>query len=193
MEMQRKIGLMRGVIDHLRDLLDAGGHLCHIDMDTWGYVGDKGLNIEYLGKDKYETLDQQWKTPHCETVACFAGYAWMDAEIRKDVIRYGEERWGDGSDIGPNRISDWLADGYVLEDFTNKTPDGWTNSEGEYIEEKSYTGKDAVFERLFSSDLKHFQNDHEDPNSAEARGDLLNYLDESLDEMEKIADREGHG
>ena len=108
MDTLTKIGLMKEVAQHIRVTLDQGGHPVHLEMEDWGFAED-GEKLSYLADD---LLDKEWENPSCETVACFAGHAFLHPKIRKDMRA---QSWDD-----PSEVDDWLTAGcpVAYEPFT---------------------------------------------------------------------------
>lgn len=107
MQTETKISLLSATIDHMRDLLDKGGHPAHLDMSGWGTFYQDGYG-QHLSAVNDTVLDEEWNAPTCDTVGCFAGWLFINPDVRKDMKKYGYKH--------PSEVGDWLAHNSVHND-----------------------------------------------------------------------------
>ncbi len=114
MDIYSKLNLVRDTIDHVRDLIDAGGHPAHVNMHGWGDIplADRGEHVLSLSwfchNGKASRLNEEYQAPSCGTVACLAGWCFLNPDVRDDMKKRGHE-------LSPNNVQDWLAGPYELD------------------------------------------------------------------------------
>jgi len=155
MDIYSKLNLVRDTIDHLRDLLDAGGHSAHVDMSGWGDIpteagGDHSLSLACFGTlAGVERLTEEYRTPSCNTVACLAGWCYLNPDVRGDMKKNGHE-------LSPSNVQDWLAAGYDLEELNGRTGGEAIHGElfhvaiGDYMEDDPEAERAGLLDELYN-------------------------------------------
>lgn len=165
MDLYQKLDLVLDTIEHVRELYDAGGHPAHVNMQSWGeapheYQGGGAWPLSsFQGNGQGDRLAEEWEAPSCSTVACLAGWCFLNPAVRADMARQSE-RWD-----SPDFVQHWIAGAYELDAI------------------RGGFGANAVFETLFSTAITGEYADDE----ATRRGNLLDELAERVTVVEEAA------